>query len=223
MTDIFVIYHNDIDINNDIKSDIKYFKCNNLYKNKYTNFDLNIIEQTSEYQYLQPSFSEFTAFKMILDSKMIESDWICTLQYDHKINSEIVDYIKSTDKILIFSPFGNGVNAVYEQNYTFGNENFMDWILKSYNSFFNKTYVYDDIKEIPLAMCSAVKVKKELFYEIMEWIFTYDTILYKQIGSNISWHPRWEAMLAERMFAMAVSFSILEGNEYEIYTLEHHS
>ena len=162
-TDIFVIYHDNLNIIDDIKNDIKYFKCNNNFINKYTDSGINIIEQLPEYQFLQPSFAEFTAFKMLLDKNLIEGDWVCTLQYDHDLNKNIIDDIKLSDEIMIFNPFGIGVNAVYNQNYSIGNENCMDWILNNYNLFFNKEYTFDNISEIPLPMCSAVKIKKETF------------------------------------------------------------
>lgn len=222
-TDIFVIYHDNLNLIDDIKNDIKYFKCNNEFLNKYTNSGINIIEQLPEYQLLQPAFAEFTAFKMILDKNLIEGDWVCTLQYDHDLNKNIIDDIKLSDEIMIFNPFGIGVNAVYNQNYSIGNENCMDWILRNYNLFFNKEYKFENISEIPFPMCSAVKIKKETFNKIMNWILSYSKDLFFNLSSNISWHPRWVGMMQERMFAMAVSFEIFEGESYKKYQLEHHA
>jgi hypothetical protein len=124
---------------------------------------------------------------------------------------------------MIFNPFGIGVNAVYNQNYSIGNENCMDWILNNYNLFFNKEYTFDNISEIPLPMCSAVKIKKETFNKIMNWILSYSKDLFSNLSSNIAWHPRWIGMMQERMFAVAVSFEIFEGQTYKNYPLEHHA
>ena len=222
-TDIFVIYHDNLNLVDDIKNDIRYFKCNNDFLNKYTNSSIEIIEQLPEYQFLQPSFAEFTAFKMINDKDLIKSDWVCTLQYDHELNKDIINDIKHSQEIMIFNPFGTGVGAVYNQNYSIGNDNCMDWILRNYNSFFNKDYKFENISEIPFPMCSAVKIKKETFSKIMNWILSYSKDLFFNLSSNIAWHPRWVGMIQERMFAMAVSFEIFEGESYKKYPLEHHA
>jgi hypothetical protein len=218
VTDIFVCFHDTIPNYSD---KVTYLKLNTQYINRYQYS--NIINQPNNLQCTQPYLSEFTGFKMIQDLNLTDSNWIATLQYDHIISESDIEFIDNNDCILLFNPFGTGLSPLREQGYTIGNKNFIDFVLERYNQYFSTDYKDIDLQNIPFPSCSSLKISKQQFDKIMNFIFSNELNEILSLGSSLYFIHRWPAHLFERMFAISVMIEILEGSEYKIYQIEHHA
>jgi hypothetical protein len=218
VTDIFVCFHDTI---TNYSDKVTYLKLNSQYINRYEYS--NIVLQPEDLQWTQPYLSEFTGFKMIEQLGLNNSDWIATLQYDHLISESDIEFINNNDCILVFNPFGNGLNALRDQDYTIENNNFIDFSLDRYNQYFSTDYKYSDLQNIPFPSCSSVKISKQQFDKIMKFILSNKLNEILSLGSSLYFIHRWPAHLFERMFAISVMIEILEGSEYKIYQIEHHA
>jgi hypothetical protein len=217
MTDIFVCFHDDI---KNYQEDVIYLKLNNNFHLKYDY--KNIILQSDNLQWTQPYLSEFTGIKIICDDSICNSEWVSILQYDHKLSKKDIDYIKSNDKILIFNPFGKGIESIKNQKYMIGEINFIDWCIDRYNSYFGTSINENDLKDIYFPSCSAVKIKRDKLKKIIDFLYNNNLQELLSIGSNIGGINRWVAHLFERAFAISIMIEILKGEKYEVYEIEHH-
>jgi len=213
---LFIVYHNEISHNEHQEENyFTYFGVNEIYKKtKQTN---TILEYELEIYnpFLQKrGYMETSAYLHVYWNKLyINKDMVGFSQYDMKHN-EIYDNLEKNTIYLLNS--GNTIVSNKQwNNLMFPNLRNLDFLIQSYNSFFNKNYSMNELEYLPLSLWQTNIYPIKIYEKLCGWLEVLVEEIYP--WSN---EPPYETHFGsiggytERALSIFNAFEIYQGVQY---------
>ena len=154
-------------------------------------------------------------FHLYWNHSYINTKYIGFAQYDMSISAngikEVLEIINSGEENIVFGAFASDEHDIVLDYFDLDewNTHFMN----QYNLYYSKNHAFNDVKNVPLLLMHTFIIPTNFFIRMMKFIERLHINIIKALDTDM----RNFAGIMERIFALCISFGIIEGELNNMY------